>query len=619
MTRRPLSFTRIYSTLINPQRDHKALVCNAGNWASKGTTTRSVGSTTTSILASYSQFAPIQVRYSSNNNTRGNNDEHDLEEAMARALESEAPSAIARGSSNTNENNDQHEINKKGEECYMLATEALKNASHAKQKHEERLLQEQFDAMDKQKKRTQHREQQRQNERKGDPRLEKLNSKISSSKEGDVKDRAAGVAVVRTIVKQSNADLNVRIDKWNNSQPNNTNTTNKSSNNSKASKLSDEQHWQQIAQKNMEEAAFRYGHCLALTRLGNEALERAKDDSVSTSSVPFINLINRERCEEWTNESPIYLTTILELSAFIEGNSHTITNDGENSPSPWLLLALHLYEEAGAQGSAEGWYNLGHLLWDGPVTKKEKAMAAFHHAVELGDADAMYFIASQYLSYEENDTENDTSSLLSNTFIYYGPAFLSSLQASKASGPLPIPDQAELASLTNELQQHGYKLLHFAAHGHNHGPALHHLALLYNQHDDEEKFGHLLCKAAATGNPGSLFLRGHCYYFGTDGYDQDFPVALENFLLAAENGHVDAMVSAGSMLHQGVTSSEDGRSVIIARDQQRAFDLYQQAGELGSVEGWRNVVSCYATGEGVPKCLDTAKYIANTMLKEDKN
>merc|ERR1711957_645891 len=104
-----------------------------------------------------------------------------------------------------------------------------------------------------------------------------------------------------------------------------------------------------------------------------------------------------------------------------------------------------------------------------------------------------------------------------------------------------------------------------------------------------------------------LFLQGHCHYAGTDGYDQDFPAALENFLAAADSEHVDAMVSAGAMLHQGM-AGDDGRTAIIKRDQQRAFDLYQQAGELGSVEGWRNVVSCYASGQGVPKCSETAKY-----------
>lgn len=76
------------------------------------------------------------------------------------------------------------------------------------------------------------------------------------------------------------------------------------------------------------------------------------------------------------------------------------------------------------------------------------------------------------------------------------------------------------------------------------------------------------------------------------------------------------MVSAGAMLHSGIRS-EDGTSYIVERDQQRAFDLYQQAGELGSLEGWRNVVHCYATGQGVPRCLETAKHIAQTMLSND--
>ena len=72
------------------------------------------------------------------------------------------------------------------------------------------------------------------------------------------------------------------------------------------------------------------------------------------------------------------------------------------------------------------------------------------------------------------------------------------------------------------------------------------------------------------------------------------------------------MVSAGAILHRGIRE-KDG-TVVVARDRPRAFQLYQEAGELGSKEGWRNVVSCYASGEGVPKCVQTAKHIAKTML-----
>ena len=62
------------------------------------------------------------------------------------------------------------------------------------------------------------------------------------------------------------------------------------------------------------------------------------------------------------------------------------------------------------------------------------------------------------------------------------------------------------------------------------------------------------------------------------------------------------------MLHAGIG---------VPKDQERAFELYQTAGELGRIEGWKNVVACYLTGEGVPQSLETARYISETMLKEN--
>ena len=193
-------------------------------------------------------------------------------------------------------------------------------------------------------------------------------------------------------------------------------------------------------------------------------------------------------------------------------------------------------------------------------------MEAFKRAVDLGDADAMYFVGAQYLSQQKDDA--------------------------------------------------GYQLLYRAAHEHNHGPALHHLALLSLQSEEKDEFRRLLTKAAETGNPDSLFLQGYCFYHGEDGYEVDVKAALNNFLAAAENfDHVEAMVSAGAILHQGVYSPQG--VAIVERDQRRAFELYQQAGELGSIEGWRNVVACYAMGEGVKKDVDMAKHIAKTMLKDN--
>ena len=91
-----------------------------------------------------------------------------------------------------------------------------------------------------------------------------------------------------------------------------------------------------------------------------------------------------------------------------------------------------------------------------------------------------------------------------------------------------------------------------------------------------------------------------------DKHPQDYKLALGDFLEASNGGHVDATVSAGAMLHQGA---------VVPQDQRKAFELYQLAGELGSMEGWRNIVACYVAGEGVPQSLEMARYITETILK----
>lgn len=548
-------------------------------------------------------------------------------------------SSISTSSSN-NEDNYISSHGNRGEECYQLAMDALQNATKAKQLHEEQLLKEQYDAMEKQRQRTKQREQQRQ--QKNDPRLQRLNN-ISNG--DDNKDRAAGVAVVRTIVKQSNAA--VQVEQWNNTSTSQQQQQKQSNTKKQTTEKKDEEYWQRIAQQCLEEAAFRYGHPSALVRMGNEALSRLKDGS-ATNSEP---LFDYEKYKEWMNESPIDICKL--TSAAMNHN-----DNGDGSSNSNKILAQYLYSEAGKHGSAEGWYNLGHTLWedtdittttttsDISSTTKYKAMEAFHKAMELGDVDAIYFVAAQYLSYEvegHDDVNSSSNLLLKNVYEQYGPEFVSSLQSMiierewddfmekstqpESSNHINTLDPAATAVQTteveaeimpsfessNHLHRHGYALLNIAAQ-HNHGPALHHLALLCNEHGNTKSFREILTKAASTGNTDSLFLQGHCYYFGSDGHEQSYSSAIENFLEAANHGHIDAMISAGSMLHQGYPSDDDGQTMMI-QDQQQAFDLYQQAGELGSTEGWRNVVSCYATGRGVPKCLDTATYIANTMLK----
>ena len=314
----------------------------------------------------------------------------------------------------------QDDTNNRGEELYQKAMSALTKASTAKQKHEEDLLEEQFEAMEKQRIKTQQRQANRKNS--NDPRLQRLNDIDAQSDENDcrkgggINDRAAGVAVVRTIVKQSNKARDDIIQKKIHVEQS---SAAKSNNNNNES----EEHYQQLAQQYMEEAAFRYGHPLALVRLGNEALTYSKN----SSNDDIKPLFDTERMTSWILESPIKLGAAL---AFIEDKSYNV-------------LALQLYQEAGKQGSSEGWYNFAHMLWEGSVvsddiswsdgaTDKEKAIDAFHKAIELQDADAMYFVAAQYLNYEEDDDgdENENeNNLLAKCYEVYGPEFLLKLKA----------------------------------------------------------------------------------------------------------------------------------------------------------------------------------------------
>ena len=251
--------------------------------------------------------------------------------------------------------------------------------------------------------------------------------------------------------------------------------------------------------------------------------------------------------------------------------------------------ALDYYRMAGEKGSAEGWFNLGHCLWEGTGTSSldpdcEQALNAFHKAVELGDADAMYFLGVHYLSQVEHDKE---------------------LAANEDNKPL------------FERLKSGLRLIEKAAEK-RHSGALHYLALFYlNGHGaldippcSEEAFVQRLNIAVEHDGSGDAhFLRGSCCFNGENGYARNVEAALLDFLKASDLGHAEAAVSAGAILHKGMPPK-------IAKDQQRAFALYQHAGELGSVDGWRNVVACYLTGEGVPQSIETAKYIAKTVLKD---
>jgi TPR repeat protein len=253
--------------------------------------------------------------------------------------------------------------------------------------------------------------------------------------------------------------------------------------------------------------------------------------------------------------------------------------------------AMQYYRQAGERGSAEGWLHLGHCLWeriggsgasldtdtddassDPNSAQLAAALDAFWNAANLGDDDAKYFLGVHLLGNDDDDsTDND---------IRKG---LDLMQSAAAAG---------------------------------HGGALHYLVLFYRNGNDAlgvppcspGEFMERLDRAVQHDTDGdSYFLRGSCRLAG-DVYEKSPPLALEDFLMASDLGQSDAAISAGALLHHGVPDQ-------IAQDRRKAFELYQHAGELGNLEGWRNVVSCYLQGHGVPQSTSIAKYIAETMLR----
>ena len=255
--------------------------------------------------------------------------------------------------------------------------------------------------------------------------------------------------------------------------------------------------------------------------------------------------------------------------------------------------ALELYQRAGQSGSKEGWFNHGHLLWTGYpdqtdedtivdakdvvlAPNQEKAIESFEMATQLGDLDAMYFLGTRLLSLINNDESVDKTSDPRMSDMWKGLSLVQDAAAGGHGGAL-------------------YSLALFHLHGH---------VAMEIPPCTKEEFCEKLDASIAAGDDEALFLRGNLYYHGDLGYPRNPSLALGDFLRAADADHSDAAVSAGAMLHSG-----DG----VPRDQRKAFELYQHAGELGNLEGWRNVAACYATGEGVAKSLAMAKHISKTM------
>ena len=271
-----------------------------------------------------------------------------------------------------------------GDECYAKALRALEMARTLEAEKEDQRAAEQYESMTKAREREDQRAKARAEKRSAagsaaSQRLAELDA--HQNKEGSgMQSRAAGVAVIKTITKQTRKERKNQVakDGTGSDQPKTDN---------EIGQYKDE------AQRWLRTAAFDHSHPKALVRLGNDALEEAKQLMHATADVK----------NNTKDDIPLELLFLNPLGR-----------------------ACRLYHMAGEAGSAEGWFNLGHLLWMGfPEQEEDEALldlldhgvslnfgpeilpdgdgntidadraaavSCFQKAVDMGDPDAMYFL-----------------------------------------------------------------------------------------------------------------------------------------------------------------------------------------------------------------------------------
>jgi TPR repeat protein len=89
------------------------------------------------------------------------------------------------------------------------------------------------------------------------------------------------------------------------------------------------------------------------------------------------------------------------------------------------------------------------------------------------------------------------------------------------------------------------------------------------------------------------------HYINGEGVKQSYEMARMLFELAAQQGHVCAMVNLGDMYHKGVGVEQ--------QSYEKAFEYYEQAAHLGHDHAQYSLGCCYANGEGVEQNMAAAK------------
>lgn len=252
--------------------------------------------------------------------------------------------------------------------------------------------------------------------------------------------------------------------------------------------------------------------------------------------------------------------------------ANKLFNDGGRKN---VAEAMELYEEAAEEGHPDACFNLGNAYYQGTpdsglVVDLQKSLHYFKRGADAGDASCLYWLGHCYASGE--------------------------------GGVEAVNTDVALRHLS-------------AAATLKHPAALYYLAMLHRNapggsEENLALFRDHLEQAFEAGDADAAFCLAEVYMTGTDGFPVDLLRSRQMLVEATDRGHAEAAASLGAIYYAG--------SMGVPQDREKAFQLYNLAAERGCNDAWMNVAAMYATGEGVEKSEESAKYIMKVVFGDKK-
>lgn len=240
--------------------------------------------------------------------------------------------------------------------------------------------------------------------------------------------------------------------------------------------------------------------------------------------------------------------------------------------------AIPYLKQAAAQGVGNASYRLAEFYNYGYASveqNSDSAIAYYLQAHQNGNSDASYYIGTQLL----NEGMYDAAvTYLAQAVRDYHPKAIIKYAMCLQQG---VGLQADPATAVEMLQ--------YVVRNHADDEAYESLGLAYLQGvgviEDEAMGKAYLDTAAHMGRANAQFVLGLCYLNGW-GCTVDTNEALHYFEMAAKQGHIRSINNLGDFYE----ARQEFKSAVA---------YYQQAVELGSLEGYCNLGYCYQEGQGV--------------------